>query len=149
MYETIPGALPFQQNVTVKDPANTGVLNRPDAIHQQLPLDVFPQVPSEPIRKGDYWSEGKPIEHAWSHGRRDLFLNIAGFLAVDAWTGEVQRVAKYIRSNIVRTPLGMQHAFVERVNIERAPSAPYGSAYAIVDPSDATIFDVRGYRTRR
>lgn len=150
MYQDIPGALPFQQNVTVRDPApGASPLYRPDAAHTRVPLNVFPQVPDEPIRKGDFWDEGKPPSHAWAHGRRDFFLNFAA-LAVDAWTGEVQRVAKYVRANIVRTPLGMQHAFVERVNIDRAPSVPYGSLYEVQDTGVLSIFDLRAdYGVRR
>lgn len=146
-YENIPGALPFQQNVTIRDPApGASPMFRPDAAHVRTPLDYSPQVPEEPIRKGDFWAEGKPPNHAWPYIRRDFFLNFAS-LFVDAWTGETQRVAKYVRSNIVRTPLGEQHAFVERVNIARNPSVPYGSMYEV--PDGTSSFDLRTYRAVR
>lgn len=142
MYENIPGALPFQQNVTERDPSPGGSpQSRPDAAHTRVPLDLYPQVPSEPLRKGDFYAEGKPEGHAWAYARKDFFLNFAT-LFIDSWGGDSQRVAKYIRSNIVRTPLGAQHAFVERVNIERAPSIPYGSMYEVQGPT-GNILDLR------
>lgn len=147
MFTQSAGGLPFQQDVTVREPRSTGVLYRPDAIHERVPLDINPQVPSEPIRKGDFYATGKPYTHAWAHGRRDLFLNLAS-LFVDAWPAEEGRIAKYIRANIIRTPLGEQHAFVERVNIERNPSIPYGSLYSVQGADPRTIFDLRADYSR-
>lgn len=141
-------SLPFQQVVTRREPY-TGETFYPQNLNVRVPLDIYPQIPDEPIRDGDFWAEGKPYNHAWAYGRRFVSTNISGILSIDAWTGEVQRIAKYVRSNIVRTPLGLQHAFVERVNIDRAASAPYGSTVALADPGDVSIFDIRGYRTRR
>ena len=148
MFTQSEGGLPFQQDVTVREPRNTGVLHRPHAVHERVPLNVFPQEPDEPIRKGDFWDEGKPLTHAWSHGRRDFYFNFAS-LFIETWTGAAERVAKYVRANIVRTPLGAQHAFVERVNIERAPNVTYGSLFAVQDDGVANIFDLRADYSRR
>jgi hypothetical protein len=140
--------LPFQAVVARREPY-TGDAFYPQNLNVRVPLDIYPQDAPDPIRTSDFWAEGKPFNHAWAHASRFVSTNIPGILSVDAWTGEVQRIAKYVRSNIVKTPLGMQHAFVERVNIERAASSPYGSSVALTDPGNVSIFDIRGYRTRR
>lgn len=142
-------ALPFQQTITRREPYANNEVAYPYNANVRVPLDIYPQIPDEPIREGDFWAEGKPFNHAWAHTSRFVSTRIDSILSVDAWPAEVQRIAKYIRTNIVKTPLGMQHAFVERVNIERAASAPYGSTVALADPGDVSIFDIRGYRTRR
>lgn len=140
--------LPFQQVVVRREPRTNEVFY-PENVNERVPLNIYPQQAPDPVRDSDFWAEGKPFSHAWAHRTIFTSTNIAGILSIDAWTGEVQRIAKYVRSNIVRTPLGVQHAFVERVNIDRAASAPYGSMFSLADPANVSIFDIRGYRTRR
>lgn len=139
--------LPHQQDVFRRDPY-VGDTFYPENLNVRLPLNVFPHEAPDPVRDSDFWSQGKPFNHAWAHASMFVSTNIEGILSVDAWTAEVQRIAKYVRNNIVSTPLGVQHAFVERVNIDRAASAPYGSTIALADPANVSIFDIRGYRMR-
>jgi hypothetical protein len=140
-------SLPFQQEVHRRDPYVGETFYSQDA-NVRVPLDIYPHHAPDPVRDSDFWSQGKPFSHAWAHAQRFISTNIPGILSIDAWTGEVQRIAKYVRSNVVSTPLGAQHAFVERVNIERAASAPYGSTVAVHDPANVSLFDIRGYRMR-
>lgn len=134
--------LPFQQTVTRREP-NAADAFYPKNANVRVPMDIYPHEAPDPIRDSEFWQEGKPFEHAWAHTVRFVSTSIPGILSVDAWVAEGGRVAKYIRSNIIRTPLGVQHAFVERLNIDQTPSTPYGSLHALADTSSLNIFDVR------
>lgn len=126
----------------------TGRLAYPEIIAGRVPLDVYPHAAPDPVRPSDFWGEGKPWGHAWAHRSMWLSTSISQWLSVDAWPAAGSRVAKYIRTNLVSTPLGMQHAFVERINIERQPSAPYGSTVELMGPPTIPIHELRGLRGR-
>ena len=82
------------------------------------------------------------MSHAWAHATKFISTNFAGILTIDAWPADGFRVAKYIRTNIIRTPLGMQAALTERINIERAASAPYGSLASLHQRPTVTVTDL-------
>lgn len=134
--------LPFEATVLRREP-DVGLEYYPTNQNVRLPVNVYPHDAPDPVRDSDFWAEGKPMQHAWAYASRFISTNIPGILSIDAWPADGFRIAKYIRSNIVRTPLGSQAAFQERVNIERASSAPYGSLASLNQRPMITVTDLR------
>lgn len=137
--------LPFQQTVERRDP-DTSRTYYPAIANVRVPMDIPIQDAPDPIRDTLFWQQGKPLSHAIAHAVVWTSTAIADWLSIDAWPADGLRIAKVERSNIVATPRGLQASFVERVNIERPASTPYGSMAAQRGMDAASILDMRGLR---
>lgn len=136
----------FQRaDLFVRRQPNSARAAYPDNVNVRAPLDIYPKYAPDPVRPSDFYAFGKPWEHAWAHTSRFISTSIPQILGVDQWVAEGGRIAKYVRTNIVSVPLGLQHSFVERVNIDRAKSSPYGSGVSVQADPNFTIRDLRNY----
>lgn len=138
--------LPFQQTVERRDPYTGAAQSYPDVANVREPMDIRPAAPNDPIRDTDFQNQGKPYGHAWPHRVAWISTAIKSWLSVDAWPADGVRAEKVIRRNIVSTPRGLQAAFVERVNIERPASTPFGSMAAQPGFDSTSILEMRGLR---
>lgn len=138
----------IQQAIPRVDRYANGQTVFPANLNVRLPLDVYPKEAPDPVRDGEFWQEGKPFSHAWAHATLFVSTAISAILSVDAWPADGFRAAKYVRENIVRTPLGVQAAFIERANIERPKTRAYGSQQYVPGQQFQTIDDLRVTRPR-
>ena len=92
--------------------------------------DIYPQYAPDPIRYGDFYADGKPYEHGWSHVQQFITLNIAAILSQQE---DDFRIGKMLFTNVMSTPAGLHAPLIERANIFRPESRAYGSLYT-VDP---------------
>lgn len=92
------------------------------------PLEYEPRDAPDPVRYGDFWSQGKPPGHAWSHAQVYTALNIAETQAIDEQTF---RFGKFALRSATATSAGLQAPLVERANIFRPEAMAYGSMYTV------------------
>jgi hypothetical protein len=82
------------------------------------------QAAPDPIRQGDEWAVGKPPGHQWGRQEPASQFNLASTLAIE---GEEFAVLLLPPRNWIQPINGQQLPWLERPNIRRVGSVPYGS----------------------
>lgn len=97
----------------------------------RLPLPFEHKDAPDPIRYSDFWSHGKPWEHAKAHAQVHTSLNIAEIQSVQE---DTFLFGKFPLTNMTKTSAGLQAPLVERANIFRPEAVAYGSQYTVNPP---------------
>lgn len=96
----------------------------------------------DPVSDEDFDGIGKPPLYASSHRQVWTSFNIPSILSYDGYPPDDGYFAKWLRSNIIRTPRGFQTAMVNPITIAVPDSQPAGSQQTLPGVSAVSLADL-------